>query len=464
LKKLLVIFVIAVFAITMMGIGIGCKQEAAEEEEVAEETEEVEEEIVESKGKLTIPVMEGWACIQPFIDRIGEFEEETGYEVEFHGFPLLGLMEKQILEATSPTGIYDAAMLEHEMTPTMRDSGSLLPLNDFIERDFGSVEEWKSMFFPLIEMCQDADGNIFSVPFHTNMQYIIYRDKYFNDPVEKDNFKAEYGYELKPPETYEELIDVAKFFTRDTDSDGATDLWGIIYGGAFQPALYGWFTMATSMGMEGTKFVDDNGEILLKKGSKDYEAALKAFQYWYDLIYKYEVAPTNTVELGHAEIWEMWKADKIAMSQWWWGDYWMNPDLNTAGETKSLQVPHIEGVTNYGWSSWWTMGIFKSSSNPEATWEFIKWITSEEIQNAMSEATGQAAPMISLAEEQANKGWIAPALAEQLKHSTYPPPVKENVEVFEIIRTTLGECLSGSITPQEAVDAVSSGVEDIFKQ
>lgn len=414
--------------------------------------------------KLTIPVMEGWSCIQPFIDRVGEFEKQTGYAVEYHGFPFFDMLQKEYLEAVSPNPVYDTAMVDHEGIPTLRESGGMLPLNDLIKRDFGDVEKWKSTMYPLINVCEDSDGNILFVPFHANEEYICYQEKLFTDPTEQKNFKAKYGYDLKPPETYQELIEVAQFFTRDTNNDGKIDLWGMIYGGEFRAALFAWFNIATSMGMDGTRLVDDNGEILLKKGTKDYDAALEATQYWYDLIYKYKISPPNTGEIGHAQLWEMWKAGKAAMAQWWWGDYWMNPDFNIAGTGKSIPFPRKEGVTNCGWGSWWTMGIYKSSKNPEAAWEFIKWITSPDIQNAMSEATGQASPTISIAQEQASKGWIAPALLEELSRASYPPSVIENTEVLDKIRTHLGEVLTNAVTPEEAMEAISKDIESIVKK
>jgi len=41
-----------------------------------------------------------------------------------------------------------------------------------------------------------------------------YRKDLFEDPMEKEAFRRKYGYELKVPETWDQLLDIAEFFTR----------------------------------------------------------------------------------------------------------------------------------------------------------------------------------------------------------------------------------------------------------
>ena len=50
--------------------------------------------------------------------------------------------------------------------------------------------------------------------------------------AEQAAFKAKFGYDLAPPADWQQFRDVAIFFTRDTDSDGKTDLYGTDVKGA----------------------------------------------------------------------------------------------------------------------------------------------------------------------------------------------------------------------------------------
>ena len=59
-----------------------------------------------------------------------------------------------------------------------------------------------------------ALANIYALPINQDSMGLVYRKDLFEDPKEMEAFKAKYGYELAPPKTYDELRDIAEFFTR----------------------------------------------------------------------------------------------------------------------------------------------------------------------------------------------------------------------------------------------------------
>lgn len=412
---------------------------------------------------LTIPTMHGWRCFMPAVERVGEFEKATGIKIKYSLLPYYEMIEKEYIEAAAKAGVYDFATADHEGIPTLRESGAMLPLNKFIEKEYGSIEAWKEKLWPIVEVSFDEKGNVLFYPFHANQMYGVYRKDLFDDPKEKKAFKKTYGYELRPPKTFEELVDTAKFFTRDIDGDGKIDVWGIVLAGNYKQSLREYFDLTTAMGVNA-KALDEQGRVRIRKGTKDYEMSLKAAQYWHDLIYEYKVSPPNATDLGHAQIWEMWKKGKIAMSHFWWGDYWPSAEIKIPGPVGSFALPHLPGVERYGWGSWWTLGIFKTCRHPEAAFEYLRWVTSEEIQYAMSEYSGQASPSKNYTEYGAKKGWVAPALLEELKKASYPWQNIYSWQMMELYRTHLQEMLSGAITPEEMVDRIAKGLQEIFKR
>ncbi len=78
----------------------------------------------------------------------------------------------------------------------------------------------------LLDICQ-KDGLTYTLPIYWNSLNMFYRTDLFEDPVEQENFLAQYGYELAPPRTWAQWIDVAEFFTRPEE-----DLWGYTTDGA----------------------------------------------------------------------------------------------------------------------------------------------------------------------------------------------------------------------------------------
>jgi multiple sugar transport system substrate-binding protein len=57
-------------------------------------------------------------------------------------------------------------------------------------------------------------GKIWSVPLEADAELVFYRKDLMDDPKEKAGFKKKYGYDLKVPETWFQLRDIAEFFTR----------------------------------------------------------------------------------------------------------------------------------------------------------------------------------------------------------------------------------------------------------
>jgi len=322
---------------------------------------------------IDIPTMAGWKCVKPVWDREELFTKKTGIKWTIHGFPHINLYAKEMAELVANTGAFDL-ITGMEMSFAMFEP-YLMPLNEFIERDFGSIENFKKLFYgPAIKECI-YDGQIKYVPYHLNAQYIAYRKDLFNDPAEKAAFKAKYGYELQPPKTRQQLIDIAKFFTRPEN-----DLWGFLIWGKGPPG--GWTIVSGFFGA-GLDMVDLNtGKAPFASGPLR-QKAIKEAKFWYDLVHTYKVSPPDTSAIGHTEAYERYISGHAAMSFGWWGDFWAylnSPEIIAdIGESGSCVLP-IEDPNAGIHISMWGYGIPKMSKNPEAAWEFIKFLISRDIQ------------------------------------------------------------------------------------
>jgi multiple sugar transport system substrate-binding protein len=74
---------------------------------------------------------------------------------------------------------------------------------------------------------------IMGITVATSDQALAYRKDLFENPEEQAAFKAKYGYDLKPPETYDQYRDIAQFFTRKKGEKLAgkvldNDVYGIV--------------------------------------------------------------------------------------------------------------------------------------------------------------------------------------------------------------------------------------------
>ena len=96
----------------------------------------------------------------------------------------------------------------------------MAPLDDLFTDDVES-----DLFGGLVTEAQ-VDDHFVGMPVWTNSEILFYRTDLWEDATNMADFEAKYGYPLAPPTTWEQYRDMAEFFTRDTDGDGAIDLYG----------------------------------------------------------------------------------------------------------------------------------------------------------------------------------------------------------------------------------------------
>jgi|GEM_PF-3327817 len=88
----------------------------------------------------------------------------------------------------------------------------------------------------VISFCTNpATGKMDVLPItHWNSQCLFYRTDLFNNATEQANFRAIYGYDLAPPQTWKQLQDIAQFFTRPPNLYGIWTTggvgWALVYG------------------------------------------------------------------------------------------------------------------------------------------------------------------------------------------------------------------------------------------
>jgi len=92
--------------------------------------------------------------------------------------------------------------------------GIIVPLDPLIQQGgAASTVDW-SGFTTAAQRAVTLQGRILGLTVATSTPTLAYRKDLFADPREQAAFRAKYGYDLAPPQTYKQFLDVAQFFTR----------------------------------------------------------------------------------------------------------------------------------------------------------------------------------------------------------------------------------------------------------
>ncbi len=331
----------------------GCQGNPTSNEATGNETEQtspVEEETSAGKEgtKLVIGVESGSPQIAFYEEQCGEFEEETGIEIEWVEIPHDNMHERFVQEAISKSGAIDIYDADQPWISEFASKGYLEVLGDKL------TEEDKADFYEAALDASSYNGEIYSIPFFVHTPIVFYRTDLFEDAGIKEF-----------PKTWEEYADAAKKLT-----------YGEVYGTiieakqAVEPVthLVDWIYQA------GGSIIDAEGNISIHSPENK-----QVFEYLLKMMYEDESVMPGSIGYDNADVHNLFMQGKVAMVKNWPYMYSMakDPEQSTVSDSFAVAVqPAGKEQASSAWT--WGFGISSSSKNKEAAWEFIKWATSSE--------------------------------------------------------------------------------------
>jgi multiple sugar transport system substrate-binding protein len=284
-----------------------------------------------------------------------QWESQTGNKVNFIQAPYAGVFDKLSAEAASKSGAYDVATVDEIWLPTF---GSLaMPLDSMFTPDV------KSDLFPSLVTDAQQDGHFVGMPVWANAEILYYRKDLFGSPTEQAAFKAKYGYDLNPPQTWQQFRDAAEFFTRK-DASGKTTLYGTDIKGAVETE---WLALTLQAGSQGV-VLDQKGKSII-----DNQAHQQALQYDADLNCKDKATPPSVTNIDWNAAQNLFNQGQTAMMLFWGHAYRLVPkDAPVYG--KVGVAPMIAGSAGVGAipGPWYNM-IPSSSKHQAAAQAFVKF-------------------------------------------------------------------------------------------
>lgn len=300
--------------------------------------------------ELTVVVEGGGkAELQPIADL---YKEETGTEVTLVELPYAGLYDRISSELQAGEPSFDVAALDAIWLPAF--APGLAPLDDLFTDDVQA-----DLFGGLVSESQ-VDGTFVGMPVWTNSEILFYRTDLFEDPTNMAEFEAKYGYPLAAPTTWEEYHDAAEFFTRDTDGDGAVDLYGTDVKGAVETE---WLATVSQAGEETMVLDAASGDVTI-----DSAAHKEALDYYVSLL---PFAPSGAAQLDWAGAQNLFYQGNLAMMRFWGHAYRQTPDDSPVKDSIGA-APMIAGPGGVaGVPGAWYLSVPASGDDQDAAKDFI---------------------------------------------------------------------------------------------
>jgi multiple sugar transport system substrate-binding protein len=382
--------------------------------------------------------------LQKLVDRFNQTHANIQVESLYVGQP--DQQMPKILSAVVGNAPPDLLWYNPTIGGQLVELNALIPIDEMLANS-----PVKAEIDPALFESMEYKGKIWSVPFATNNVGIYYRPSLF---------QAAGITEL--PRTWEELRQVAKKLTRDTNGDGSIDQHGIFLPlGKGEFSVFIWLPFMWSGGGELV-----SGEVLQAAAVqlKDNKGATAALQLWRDLITDGSVILSGP-ERGYET--DNFIAGKVAMQitgPWTLG--YLQQDIPN-GDFAVFPIPVGERpATSTGGEN---LFLFKTTpERQKAAFTFAEYVLSEEFQTEWALGTGYLPANMKSRQNPKYLAYVEkqPAVKvflDQAKYGRSRPIFPGYNRVSENIGRALESVMLGKSNPQEALKQSQQRLDLIFK-
>ena len=378
-----------------------------------------------------------------------EFAELTGITVNFEKVAYPVMHEKLVpqLAAGPGNGAYDVLEVDFYWVYEFARSGWVEDLGPRIEASDGQVS--LDRYIPaMLDIGSMVDGKTFYLPMFAYPMGLIYRTDLLND----EEFRAEYetaaGKELALPDSVEGYVEMAEV---------VATLRPDFYGAAMQAQQVDPIVMEFCnflYGLEGSYY---NAE--MTEPAINNEIGVKAAELYARCVNKAAQPGAASADLNDTmATYSQGRAFSMISYMFMLAAFNNDDESAVKGVNDIVVMPGGRGLT--GSFSW---GLPMSSPNPDAGWEFVKWVESPDVvmARAMAGATPtQEAPYAN--EEFLEKyPWMLQA-KDMISNGEGLPAVTKQTQLVEIIGRNLGEIVAGATTAQAGLDAAAEELKELL--
>jgi multiple sugar transport system substrate-binding protein len=395
----------------------------------------------------------GGAQYEPLYATIADWEAATGATVEILSRKNHFELDREIKQDIA-AGTLDWCVGSNHTSFAPQYGNIYADLNGLIDA------ETLAGFVPLVLEHSTVDGRLVQLPRHSDVSNLYYIKSLYEDADNQASFKAEYGYDLAPPETWSQVADQAKFFANPPD------FYGTQYVGKDEAITGRFYEMLVAEG--GQLFTAD------WESAFNSEAGVRALNWFVDL-YNANAVPRGVPNYLWDDTGLGFASGTVALNLDWagWSAFFNDPDNSKiAGDVGLVRAPMGSSGKRTGWSGSHSFSITETCDNKEAAASFVTFLTDHDRQ--MIEARMGLLPTRTQvwedakAEFQANGNdflvEVFDTYAASMSEDAFTPPlIPEWIEVSNALWPRLQAAIVGDMTAQEALDEAAEEALEIME-
>ncbi|SDX40202.1 carbohydrate ABC transporter substrate-binding protein, CUT1 family [Ruegeria halocynthiae] len=291
-----------------------------------------------------------------------------------------------------------------------------------------------------------------------DVSVLYYLKSNYTDADKAAAFKAEYGYDLAVPETWNQVKDQAIFFS------DPPNFYGTQYAGKDEGVVGRFYEMLVA---EGGQYLNDDYTPAFNS-----EAGVRALQWFVDL-YEAQAVPAGTTSYVWDDLGQGFASGSIALNLDWpgWAGFFNDPEKSKASGNVGVAVQPMGSAARTGWAGLHGFSVTNDCADKEAAASLVMFLTSEESQ--LAESSGGSLPSRTAVWEanlEAASNGDDPyraeslaAFAEGAKYAFAVPAIPEWVETTNIVFPELQAAIVGDKTAKQALDDAAAAVDELMQ-
>jgi multiple sugar transport system substrate-binding protein len=348
---------------------------------------------------------------------------------------------------------FDFAMWDSQSTAEFAGGGHAYSINKiFDQSEYLSPDLFTPASLARYGEYPDGSGQYWGLPVNQDAYGFMYRKDLFEDPAEQAAFKEKYGYDLAPPQTYQEARDMAEFFTRPDD--------GLFGWGQMGGREYDFATTASNSFMWSFGGELYNPETFEVDGYLNSPASVEGVQYYVDM---FQYGPPGSGNWNWDEVNAAFQQGRLAMAMQWFYFNGSNSDPSVNQYADSTGFGILPGAVgrdgkfrrqfSVGGQG---MGINTYSKKIEPLIEYMEWYFQPEQQKRYGAVCQTGLKAVLEDPEWKNLNSYNASFADALQYTNDYWHLPEYAVLLDQLQEEVSNAISGAKTVQQALDDAAS--------
>ncbi len=370
---------------------------------------------------------------------VPQFNQASGANITLDELGYVDLYQKLIADFVGHTGSYDLMTVDIVWSGEFGANQYTKLLDAYMERDKAELQ--LDDILPVSWTLGEWQGTHPAYPLAGYANVLNYRQ----------DLLAAAG--IEPPTTQEALLDAAIKLT-----DAGNNLYGIALLGAKGPAVAQDYMAWVQQ--HGGRILDDAGKPVINSAEN-----VEILEFFGEL---FQYAPPGATDYWWDQRETAFRSGQVAMMEGWSiaRAGYEDPEISSiVGNVDIAVAPVAAGMEpKYGFGGW-GIGVNADSTpeEQECAWQFIKWLTSPEMQKDWLKNDGAPIRRSTMTDPElvALYPWL-PILLESFEKGDgdYRPRIPQYSIIQDALGTHVNAFLVGQETAQEALDAAQKQVEE----